>query len=408
MLSLDEASGLAVARFHASSPERVALGDSLGRFLAGALDARWDEPACDNGAMDGWAVRSADAMNATRDAPARLRIVGESRAGLPAARSLGESEAIRIFTGAVLPEGATAVVMQEDVERRGDEVALFAAPPVGLHVRRRGEVLRAGQTFLDARTQMGPGAIGVAASQGHAFALVHRRPRVAILSTGDELCELGDPSMPPGCLVDSSSHALAAAVREAGGEPLLFPLARDTIEELTVAIASCIHAAEVVVTTGGVSVGDYDLLPQAFAASGVEEVFWKVRVKPGKPVRFGVAGDVPVVGLPGNPVSTLVMFEAFVRPGLRTMIGDPRPFRRKLHVRLSRPRRAPATRTELSRARVEEGTAHLFSDQGSAATTSMIDLDALVIFPEGAGTIETAEALDLRSTVGSARSPWEA
>lgn len=320
---------------------------------------------------------------------------------------------MRIFTGAPMPEGADAVVMQEDVERRGDEVVLRSRSAPGKHVRRRAEVLSGGGPLLEAGAGIGSGEIGLLASQGYAQVPVHRRPRVALLSSGDELRELGEPAR-PGSLIDSNAHALAAAVREAGGEAVMLPRAPDDRGELARAVRAGIASADVLITSGGVSVGEYDLLHHAFADAGVEETFWKVRIKPGKPLRFGRAGAVPVIGLPGNPVSALLTFEIFVRPGLRIMLGDPRPFRRVIDVELASATSAPASRTELARARVElrEGSlprAHLHRHQGSAALTSLAGADVLVILPEGAGDQPAgsiARALDLRASIGSERSPF--
>ena len=408
MKPIAEAAAELLATFAPLPAERVSLDAARGRFLAAPLAARVDEPAFDNSAMDGWAVRSEDVAAASEASPVALDVVGESRAGVPAAAALGAGEAIRIFTGAKLPEGADAVVMQEDATREGERVSIREAAALGRHVRRRGEVLAAGATMLEAGARFDAGEIGVAASQGHALVPVHRAPRVAILSTGDELRELGDPRPAEGSLIDSSAHALAAAVREAGGVPVLQPRGPDDPDALAASLERAL-GCDVVITTGGVSVGEYDFLRGAFDAAGVEELFWKARIKPGKPIWAGRGpSGAPVVGLPGNPVSALVTFEVFVRPGVRTLIGDPRPHRRLVRVPLARPMRAPGTRTELARAKLVDGVAHPASQQGSAAMTSMIGLDLLLVLPMGAGEISEADALDLRHERGAALSPWEA
>lgn len=404
MLSIREALDAMMARFDALPAERVPLERALGRVLARPLTAREDVPGFDNSAMDGYAVRARDLEAARADAPVALPLEGESRAGGPAPAPLRERAAMRIFTGAPLPAGADAVVMQEDVEvRRG--TAVFRAPTAtGKHVRRRAEVLAAGDALLEPGTLLGVGEIGLLASQGLAEVPVHRRPKVALLTTGDELRDLGEAPR-PGTLVDSNVHALAAAVREAGGVPIVLPRARDDRGELARAVAEGIASSDVFVSCGGVSVGDYDLLHEVFAELGVAEVFWKVRIKPGKPLRFGVAGRVPVVGLPGNPVSALLTFEIFVRPGLRRMLGDRAPHRRTIEVELARAMRAPDARTELVRARLEprEGAPPLalpHPDQGSGALTSLVGLDALVVLEEGSGEHPAGarlRAIDLRS-----------
>ncbi len=407
MLELDAATALLLARFAPLPAERLPLGEAQGRFLAGALQARRDDPPFDNSAMDGYAVRAADVEGASEASPSQLRVVGESRAGEPCAHGLGEGEAIRIFTGAMVPEGADAVVMQENTAREGDALSVRVPSPVGKHIRRAGEVVRATGGLLGRGAELRAGEIAFAASQGHAIVPVHRRPRVAILATGDELDELGSPPRSGG-IYDSNTHGIAAAVREAGGIPQLLPLGADSPERLLELVEEGLRA-DLLISTGGVSVGDYDLVHGAFEAAGIEEIFWKVRMKPGKPVRFGVSKrGVPAIGLPGNPVSALVTFEVFARPALRTMIGDASPHRERIRVQLSRPMRAPETRTELARARLEGDVAHPASRGGSGNMTSLVGLDVLVILPAGAGQVTEADALDLRGGRGSAQSPWEA
>jgi molybdopterin molybdotransferase len=413
MIGIDEAFALLLPRFLPLSSERVSLDQALGRFLASSLAVREDVPPFDNSAMDGYAVRAEDLVGATAEQPVALPLVVESRAGGAAPGTLAPRSVARIFTGAPLPDGADTVVMQEEVERVRADVLFRAAPSRGRHVRRQASVLAVGGSLLDAGAALGSGEIGVLASQGFAQVPVHRRPRVALLSTGDELRDVGEPAR-PGTLVDSNSHALAAAVREAGGEPLVLPRAPDEPEALVRAVRDGIASADVLVTCGGVSVGEYDLLHEAFRQAGVEEVFWKVRIKPGKPIRFGVAGRVPVVGLPGNPVSALLTFELFVRPGLRRMLGDPRPHREPVEVELGTPMVAPSGRTELCRARLElreraRPIAWPHADQGSGALTSLVGLDALIVLPEGKGAMPegtVVRALDLRAR-GSARVPFD-
>ncbi|HJL17887.1 MAG TPA: molybdopterin molybdotransferase MoeA, partial [Sandaracinaceae bacterium LLY-WYZ-13_1] len=371
-------------RFEPLPAERVPLDRALGRFLAAPLAVREDVPGFDNSAMDGYAVLASDVAGASADAPIALPVLGESRAGGPPPGALREGTAMRIFTGAAVPEGADAIVIQEDTERKDQQLSVRASSAPGKHIRRRAEVLAAGDVLLEPGAALGAGEIGLCASQAHAFVPVHRRPRVAILSTGDELREIGEPPR-FGSLIDSNAHCLAAAVRAAGAEPTLLPLGADDLEVLTAGVRDALASHDVLLSTGGVSVGAYDLLHRAFADAGVQEVFWKIRVKPGKPVRFGVAGRVPVVGLPGNPVSALVTFEVFVRPGLRRMLGDPRPFRPLIDAVLAAPMRAPKSRTELARVRFEDHgpppRAVPHPARGSAALNSLVALDALAVLP---------------------------
>ena len=403
MLPIDEAARLVFDGVAPLRPERVALADARGRFLAAPLTARFDDPPFDASAMDGYAVRAADVAQV----PAALALRGESRAGEPSSHVVGPGEAVRIFTGAVVPEGADAVVIQEDTDRDGDTVHVSEAAAVGANIRITGEVIRAGAPLLEPGARMHPGEIAFAASHGHAVVAVHRRPRVAILSTGDELRELGAPRA-RGDIYDSNTHGLAAAVREAGGVPVVLPLGADTAARLTGLINDGL-TCDALVTTGGVSVGEYDLVRGALADAGVEEIFWKVRLKPGKPVRYGrTEAGVPAFGLPGNPVSTMVTFEVFVRPVLRMMLGDPFPHRPRRRVTLSQPARAPDTRTELARARLDGDVAHRLTGRGSGDMSSLVGMDALIVLPEGAGVVGEADALDLRMGARAATSPWEA
>lgn len=398
MISIADALAQMMPRFGALPSERVPLDRALGRFASAPLRAREDIPGFDNSAMDGYAVCAAD----LEAAPVTLPIAGESRAGGEWPAPLARGTAVRIFTGAPIPEGADAVVMQEDTERAGAAVTFRAPAARGRHIRRRAEVLAQGATLFEGA--IGVGEIGLLASQGFGEVAVLRRPRVAILSTGDELREIGEPSR-PGSLIDSNAHALSAAVREAGGIPIVLPRVGDDRAAIERALREGIASSDVLLTCGGVSVGEYDLLHEALRAIGAEEIFWKVRIKPGKPIRFSALGAVPIVALPGNPVSALLTFEIFVRPGLRKMLGDGRPFRRTIDVELARALPSPGSRTELVRARIEERRgiplAHPHPDQGSATLTSLVGLDALVILREGsegaaAGTI--ARALDLRES----------
>ncbi|MGE0708337.1 MAG: gephyrin-like molybdotransferase Glp [Planctomycetota bacterium] len=398
--------------FRPLGAERVALLDALSRVLAEDVVARADSPPFDNSAMDGYAVRSADLVAARADSPVRLPLAGESKAGDAAPPALLAGRAIRIFTGAPLPAGADAVEMQEQVEREGDVAVLRAPVPAGQHVRPRAEDLAVGLPMLGRGTVLGPGELGLLASQGYAAVSVARRPRVAILSTGDELRDVSDAPR-PGSIVNSNAYALAAQVREAGGDPWILPNTRDVLDEVVARVREGL-TADVLLTIGGVSVGEYDLVKDAFAAAGVTPAFWQVAIKPGKPLSFGTHGERVVVGLPGNPVSAMVTFEVFVRPGLRAMLGDPRPHRRPTHVRLAAAHRHRTGRTELVRAALADApgglpAATLNARQGSGSLTSMVAVDALVILPAERERFEEGEVLDalrLDDPRGSAASPF--
>lgn len=385
MKSISEALGAMLPAFSPVGVERRGLLDARDAFLAEAVYARSSIPPFSNSAMDGYAVQAEDLVGATASHPRRLPLAGESRAGGDPPAPLAPGSAMRIFTGAPMPPGADAVVIQEDTELRDDGVHVRVAPVTGAHVRERGSDLGTGEMMVGRGARLGPGELGLLAAQRVAAVTVYRRPRVAILSTGDELRDLGDPEE-PGTIVNSNAYALAAAVREAGAIPEILPNVPDDLE-VTVSRVREGLKADLLITTGGVSVGDYDFVKLAFERCGVSAEFWKVRIKPGKPLTFGKAGEVPVVGLPGNPVSALVTFEVFVRPGIRKMVGDPRPFRPVRTVRLTHDHRHSPKRPELARARIEavqgELQAEMHRLQGSGSLPSMVGIDGLVLLEAG-------------------------
>jgi molybdopterin molybdotransferase len=289
---------------------------------------------------------------------------------------------MRIFTGAPLPAGADTVVIQENAQRSDAGVRFDPLPALGANVRARGSDLPSGQIALAAGTAVSAGEIAVLAALGRHAVSVHRAPRVAILSVGDELREIGF-DREPGTIVSSNAYALAARVREAGGVPWLLPIVPDQLAAITAVLGEALRA-DVVLSSGGVSVGEHDLMASAFERAGVRECFAKVAIKPGKPLWFGLHERVPVVGLPGNPVSALVTFELFVRPGLRRMIGHTTPYSSPLEVRLEHAYRHGTGRVELARATLlaSDGDgrprARLHALQGSGSLPSMVNVDALV------------------------------
>lgn len=392
-------------------PVRAELTAALGRYLAEDVWTRVDLPPFDNSAMDGYAVRADEVAGATAEAPVTLPVAGESRAGGELPGPLAPGTTMRIFTGAPLPEGADAVVMQEDTRRTGDDVAIGIAPPPWRHVRRRASDLAAGEVMLAAGTRLGPGELGLLAAQGYSAASVHRRPRVALLSTGDELRDVSDAPV-PGTIVNSNAYALAAQVTEAGGVPWVLPIVPDREEAIVAAVRAGLEA-DVLVSIGGVSVGEYDYVRGALEQAGVALAFWKVAVKPGKPLVFGRAGRVPVVGLPGNPVSAMVTFEVFLRPGLRRMLGDPTPHRAAVEVALAADHRHKTGRIELARATVRRDAAGLVAAmhplQGSGSLPSMVGVDAFVILPADQAEFRAGDRLSailLEEAKGADASPF--
>ncbi len=399
MKTVEQASAEILAAFEPVGQERVSLLSALGRFSAADVFACSALPGFDQSAMDGYAVRASELVGASIAAPLTLPVRGESRAGgePPCALELGS--AMRIFTGAMLPEGADAVVLQEDTLRAGDNVQLCVAPKSGANVRRHGSDLSVGDLVCAAGTRIGSGEIAVLASQDIASVTLHKRPRVAIVCTGDELREIGE-SPRLGSIVSSNSYALAGQVLEAGAEPWILPFVRDDRRIAAAAIQQAL-AADVVVISGGVSVGDYDVVRDALSDAGIALSFWKIQMKPGKPVSFARARDgrVPVLGLPGNPVSSWVTFELFVRPGLRKMLGDPRPTRKHVQVRLGSALTRSTGRVEYARARLSEAedgalVAQLALKQGSGSLPALLGVDALVVLPAEQGELDRGAVLE--------------
>ena len=364
--------------------ERVPLAAALGRALAEDLAASEDVPGYDASTMDGYALRATDA----RAPGVRLPVAFEVFAGGPAPAPLPEGACCRIFTGAPLPEGANAVEMQEEVRRAGKAAVFQRAGERGRFVRRRGSDLTEGEVALRAGVIVDPGAIGLAAGLGRAELAVPRRPRVAILPTGDEIVPVGRRAG-PGQVIESNGHALAAAVRDAGGDPFLLPVARDDAASLARALENA-RGADALVTTGGVSVGTRDLVRTALERAGAQLGFWRVAMRPGKPFTFGRWGRTAVFGLPGNPASALVTFELFARPALRSMMGHTDPYRPEVVARvdggLGR-RRDGKVHFDRVRVRLDGGryVVEGVHNQESNALASSAMAEGLAILPDGDG-----------------------
>ncbi len=376
--------------------ELVHIDDAWGRVLAHAVTATRALPPWDNSSMDGFAVRSADL-------PGTLPVAGVVAAGHALGAELAPGTALRIMTGAPMPAGADAVVMREDAEVLGQppDRVRFAAPAApGANVRRRGEDVDVGDDVLAAGARLGPGELGFLAALGHAAVRVARKPRVAILSTGDELVSVDVPPR-SGQIVNSNLYALSAQVREAGAEPVNAGIAPDVPDgpDGLVARIQRALAADVLLTSGGVSVGDFDFVKDAFAAVGVDMDFWKVAMKPGKPLAFGCtpAGGL-VFGLPGNPVSSMMCFELFVRPALLALQGATDIERPRAPVVLAadyakQPGRAHYLRAALRR-QGDTLLAHPHPKQGSGMLSSMVGVDALVEVPAESGDVTAGTRLD--------------
>ena len=327
-----------------TAPEIVPLAEAWGRVAAAPIVARLDQPPADVSAMDGYALRAAD--------EGARRVVGDAPAGHPFAGEVGAGEAVRLFTGSVVPGGADTVLIQEDARREGDRVTPTEAIRLGANIRRRGQDFACGDVVIAAGTRLGARRVGLVAAANHAWVSVHRRPVVAILATGDEIALPGDP-IPAGGIVSSNAHALAALVRAAGGVPIVLPIALDRPEAIADAAAS-VAGADMLVTTGGASVGEHDLVQEGLARQGFELAFWKIAMRPGKPLIAGRLGRTAVLGLPGNPVSALVCAVLFLVPALERLQGLPGAAPRTIRAVLGAGLRANDHRADHLRATLTE------------------------------------------------------
>jgi molybdopterin molybdotransferase len=396
-----EAVRLVLENTHRLPTGDVPLVEAQGLALAQDLKARFDSPPFDNSAVDGYALRSVDA-----EAGRVFMVVDEAPAGRPAAKSVGEGEAIKIFTGGVIPEGADAVVMVENTSGWGEEFELNKTASPGQNVRGSGEDVREGEVILKAGTEVGPPEIALAATQGYGTLPVHRRPEVVVLSTGTELVEPGERELEPGEIYDSNSFAVMAQAHEIGARARRITAASDDAAVLRRAVEEALESADVVVTSGGVSVGEKDLVKNTMLKLGVEQIFWGVKFKPGKPLFFGARGDVSVFGLPGNPVSAMVCFELFVRPALVKMMGRQERGRPRIQVYFEKDVRNNFGRMHAMRISLEKTErgwlARSVGAQGSGLVSSLTKADALALIgpeSEGVKAGEPVEAIVLREGV---------
>ncbi|MFN2420830.1 MAG: gephyrin-like molybdotransferase Glp [Gemmatimonadota bacterium] len=400
-LAVAEAQRRIVARIRALPAELVGLAEARGRVLAEAVVARADLPPWDNSAMDGYALRSADVAPGVE-----LPVLLDVPAGAAADQHLPHGGVARIMTGAPLPHGADAVVPVEATEgpegegvfaRVGERIRLAEPVAPGSHVRPRGEDVRARAVAIPAGALCRAGEIAMAATVGRAMLLVHRRPRVAIVSTGDELVDV-DQAGAPDRIVNGNAYGVAAQVAEAGGDPWILPIAPDEQQAVRATLAAAL-AADAVVTIGGVSVGARDLVKEALEEAGVALEFWRVSLRPGGPMAFGVTRDGrPVFALPGNPVSAHVTFALFARPALKRMAGHVRCFPRLLRARLAAPIDLHSPKTLYVRGRLSSSPdgwrVAPTGAQGSSLLSSLVAADALIVVPPDAGPVQAGTEVE--------------
>lgn len=404
MISVDDAREQILAGVEPLPVEQVALLDALGMVLATDIVADVDIPPFRNSAMDGYAVCSGNLAGASPRHPARLRVIAHGPAGYAPSGTVTPGTAIRIMTGAPLPPGADTVVRFEETNEAtslntgaaANTVDIYASQEAWINVREAGEDVRRGETVLRAGAILRPAEIGVLASLDRALAPVHRRPIVAIVATGDEVVDLGQP-LQPGQIRNSNSYALAALVRRYGGVPRILGVARDSVEELT-GILQAARDADAIVSSGGVSVGDYDMVKDVLRAEGRIDL-WQVRMKPGRPLAYGRLGGKPFLGLPGNPVAAFVSFELFGRPLILRLLGH-RDWRKPtVRARLATPIENRGGRRHFVRATVETGpdgpVARPTGEQGSGILTALIRANGLLIVPDGVQRLTAGDEVDV-------------
>jgi len=404
VISVEEALERILSRIPRLGDERVGVVQGLHRVLSERVVSPRDLPPWPNSSMDGYALRAADTQSAAADRPVSLQVAGHVAAGHMAERALMPGEAFRIFTGAPLPDGADAVIPQEDVTVDGDVVRIPRSVPMGDSVRPRGEDMRTGDVVLEPGRVLGAADVAVLATLGHHQVRVVRQPRVGILSTGDEIVDLGG-AIAPGQIANSNTYSLMAQVLEAGAIPVNLGVARDRLDDIRERLSWGL-GCDVLISSAGVSVGEHDFVKEALSGLGAEQHLWLVNMRPGKPITFATIpstrpgqGRVPAFGLPGNPVSAMVTFELFVRPAIRHLAG---------HARLARPvvraralgdipnpgRRRGYLRVTLSRDDGGGTAASLTGDQGSGILRSMVAADGLAVVP-GDTTIASGQPVEV-------------
>ncbi len=401
MIAVEEALQRIVAALPAVPVETVGLPDALGRVLAEPVVARVTQPPSAVSAMDGYAVRAADVAAA----PVTLRQIGEAPAGGAYAGSVGPGEAVRIFTGGPLPEGADTIVIQENTERDGARVTILKPAPSGQYVRPEGLDFRAGEVGVQAGRRLTVRDVGLAAAMNVPWLKVRRRPRIALLSTGDELVMPGE-AVGANQIIGSNGLSLAAFVEARGGEAINLGIAPDNIEAL-VRLTGEARGADLLVTTGGVSVGEHDLVSSALAGRGLALDFWKIAMRPGKPLLFGTIGGTPILGLPGNPVSSLVCAIVFLGPAIDAMQGlglAPTPAETAVLGAAvgANDHRQDYLRARLSYAPDGRRVATPFDRQDSSMLATLAHADCLVVRPPGAAAAAAGETVTIVPMAGGA------
>jgi molybdopterin molybdotransferase len=393
MISVEAALEKILSHIQPLGFEKVSLLESQGRVIAEDIYASRDIPPLDNSGMDGYAVRYVDIQQASSSQPVRLEIIEDLPAGSVSKKTLEKGQAIRIMTGAPIPRGADAVVQVEDTTKEDRFAQIFRAVPFGENIRRAGEDVGNGDRVISKGDLIRPAEVGMLASVGRSFVSVFQRPLVAILCTGEELVDV-DGRLDEAKIVSSNSYTLAAQVKDSGAIPIQLGIARDRKEDIEEKLRQGIRA-DVLISSAGISVGDYDLVKDVLKDLGMEMVFWKVAMKPGKPLAFGTIAGKPAFGLPGNPVSSMVSFEQFVRPSLLKMMGHHQLFRPTIEAILKEDIQKEPGRRHYIRALVSFEKDRYFvtttGAQGSGILRSMVRANGLVVIPENQEMVRAGE-----------------
>ncbi len=373
--------------------EKTDILNALGRVIGEDIYAGRNIPPKDNSAMDGYALKSEDTKGASADAPVMVETIEDIPAGYLSQKTVGSGQAARIMTGAYVPEGADTVVKVEDTERDGNRVRIFVESPKGENIRYSGEDVKEGDLVLSKGKIVGPAEVGMLASLGRSFIKVYQKPLVAIIATGDEIADI-DEDTSGEKIISSNSYSLHAQVRECGALPLQTGIAKDREESLMAAFRAALRA-DVIISSGGVSVGDYDFVKDVMEQMGTNIEFWQVAQRPGKPLAFGTMEGKLVFGLPGNPVSSMITFEEYVRPALLKMMGHEEIFRRTIKAILTEDIKKKGGLKHFIRALVkkegERFTVSTTGEQGSGILTSMVLANGIIVLPEDMTLVKKGE-----------------
>lgn len=398
MISVEEALKVILKSIQVLDLERVDILSSLGRVLGEDIYAPYHIPPWDNSAMDGYAVIHKDIERASSENPSLLKVVADLPAGYTMKKKLERGEAVRIMTGAPVPEGSNTVVMVEDTEREGDQAKIFKATPLAENIRKAGEDVRKGMQVISSGSIIRAAEVGMLASLKRSFISVYQRPTVAVISTGDELIDV-DGDLKEGKIVSSNTYSLSSLVKDAGATPLILGIAKDKSEELIERFKVAVRA-DMIISSGGVSVGDYDLVKDILKELGAEMKFWKVAMRPGQPLAFGVIKETPTFGLPGNPVSCMISFEQFVRPSILKASGHRRFFQSLIDAQLKEPVKKKEGKKYFMRCMVtlEDGKyfATTTGGQGSGILMSMVRANGLMVLPEEKTSFSAGEMVKVQ------------